>query len=177
MREYRPPTRFSRAAADATLAMAALATGRASPAQAAAAVRADLLDTYQGRLRLALEQFAPAARSGFDARAAQAAALARGYWEILADAFAAERGAGARARATAAFDRLTASAGGGGAGAGAQVVAVTARLEGFRAVPLPAEGPCAGRGSCAGSSSWSPWSTGGGCATAGWPSTSRSRRR
>ena len=139
VREYRPPTRLSRAGADATLAVAALATGRASPAQAAAAVRADLLDTYQGRLRLALEQFAPAARSGFDARAAQAAALARGYWEILADAFAAERGAGARARATAAFDRLTASAGGGGAGAGAQVAAVTARLEGFRAVPLPAE--------------------------------------
>ncbi|MGH3013148.1 MAG: hypothetical protein ACRDMY_15105, partial [Gaiellaceae bacterium] len=50
VREFRKPTRFTRPAADATLALQALEEGRLAAAAAAAAVRADLLDTYQARL-------------------------------------------------------------------------------------------------------------------------------
>ena len=55
VREFRPPTRFSRASADATLALDRLSERRLGPAAAAAAVRTDLLDTYDGRLRAALD--------------------------------------------------------------------------------------------------------------------------
>ncbi len=54
VREFRPPTRFTRAAADATLALDRLASGGVSARDAAAAVRTDLLDTYDGRLRASL---------------------------------------------------------------------------------------------------------------------------
>ena len=55
VREFRQPTRFSRPGADATLAVESLADGRRTTEQALAAVRADYLDTYQARLRSALE--------------------------------------------------------------------------------------------------------------------------
>ena len=52
VREFRPPTRFSRAAADATLALERLGRGTATPGVAATAVRRDLLDTYDGQAPL-----------------------------------------------------------------------------------------------------------------------------
>src|SRR5262245_58571946 len=55
VREFRKPTRFTRPGADATLALQALEGGRMGPKPAAAAVRADLLDTYQARLLSALD--------------------------------------------------------------------------------------------------------------------------
>ena len=51
VREFRPPTRFSRASDDATLALDRLTAGDVSPRAAAAAIRHDLLDTYDSRLR------------------------------------------------------------------------------------------------------------------------------
>ena len=54
VREFRPPTRFSRAADDATVALDGLADGSVAPRSAASAVRRDLLDTYDARLRTSL---------------------------------------------------------------------------------------------------------------------------
>ena len=84
VREFRTPTRFTRPGADATLALQC-ARGRPASAAgaAAAAVRADLLDTYQARLRAALEDVAAAGEPGLRRAAAPgAAALARGYFAI-----------------------------------------------------------------------------------------------
>ena len=77
VREYRPPTRFTRAPADATVALDSLASGRMSAPTAAGEVRADLLDTYDALLRDALVRVGDAADRGFAVRTAQGAALAR----------------------------------------------------------------------------------------------------
>ena len=92
VREFRPPTRFSRAAADATVALDELAAGAIRPAKAAATVRRDLLDTYDSRLRTALAGLQDADEQGFAATRAEMGALALGYWQIVAPAYrAAER--------------------------------------------------------------------------------------
>ena len=56
VREFRAPTRFTRAGTDATVALAGLARGDVTPAAAARAVRADLLDTYDARLHATLAE-------------------------------------------------------------------------------------------------------------------------
>jgi high-affinity iron transporter len=136
VREFRPPTRFSRAAADATLALDALADKATTPAKAAAAVRTDLLDTYDARLRAALASVRDADRSGLTATRAEAAALAQGYWRLVGPAFRSQRGAAAAARAERAFATLAAAP-------ERRTAATLARadraLEGFRAAPLAPE--------------------------------------
>ncbi|MEZ5101075.1 MAG: FTR1 family protein [Thermoleophilia bacterium] len=137
LREFRPPTRFSRAGADATLALDALADGRIAPPVAAAAVRTDLLDTYQARLRTALDDLAAAVGRGFWARAAGDAALARGYAGLLATAHAEQRGAQAQEALAAAFDDLLAATRAQDATAAAAAAGrIDQALEGFRAAPL-----------------------------------------
>lgn len=138
VREFRPPTRFTRAAADATLALERLSAGAVSARDAAAAVRADLHDTYDARLRASLAAVREARLSGFDVRAAEAAGAARGYWAILRPAYARARGAGASARADDAMDALTARAVAGEA-VGGQLRELAGLLEGFRAAPLSEE--------------------------------------
>ena len=141
VREFRPPTRFSRPGAEGTRALLALKAGRLMRAQAVAAVRADLLDTYQGRLREALETLDGAAAQGFASRAAGEATLARGYFTVLAPSYRAQRGEAAAESATAAFDRLVAAVRMGDQTAiAAATKASAAMLAGFRAAPLaPAE--------------------------------------
>jgi high-affinity iron transporter len=138
VREFRPPTRFSRAAADATLALDALEEGTLAPAEAAAAVRADLLDTYEGRLRAALVGARDAARLGFAATRAEMGALVAGYWRIVAPAYSALRGVAAARAAERAFGRLAAATA-AGAPLGPPLAAVERALEGFRAAPLSAD--------------------------------------
>ena len=92
VREFRPPTRFSRAAEDATLALEALATGTRTPREAAATIRTDLLDTYDSRLRSSLSAVAEASLAGLVEQRAEAGALAQGYWRILRPSFVAQRG-------------------------------------------------------------------------------------
>jgi high-affinity iron transporter len=139
VREFRPPTRFSRPGADATLALDALAAGALSPAKAAAAVRTDLLDTTDGRTRSALDSISEAQALGFAVRRAEAGALALGYWDILAPAYRAQRGAAAERRAAKALASLAAATSSGRGVSGALATAERA-LEGFRAAPLaPAE--------------------------------------
>jgi high-affinity iron transporter len=140
VREYRKPTRFSRPGADATLAVSALARGRMNPRQAVAVARADLLDTYQSRLRAALEAVDDAGSRGFDVRRSGSAAMAEGYFAIIAGSYARQRGRPAQLAATRAFARLsTAAAAGRDGGVRSARAEVDRRLEGFRAAPLSKE--------------------------------------
>src|SRR4029453_2394020 len=84
-REFRPPTRFTRAAADATLALDGLAKGSLNRPAAAAVGGPDLLATYGGRLR-------------------------PGYWSILGPAYRAQRGERAWRAATRQLGTLAAAA-------------------------------------------------------------------
>ena len=134
VREFRPPTRFSRASVDATLAVERLRAGELAPAAAAKAVRIDLLDTYDGRLRSTLDAVRTANASGFDVRRAATAAAAVGYWRIVRPTFVAQRGARPARAADAAFARLVADAAEGREPT--TLGRVERALEGFRAAPL-----------------------------------------
>jgi high-affinity iron transporter len=138
VREFRPPTRFSRAAADGTLALDNLAQGSISPATAATAVRTDLLDTYDGRFRAALASLGEAQQLGFAATRAEAGALVLGYWSLLGPAYRAQRRTPAWRSATAAIERLDAAAR-SGQNVGAALQQADQKLEGFRAAPLSEE--------------------------------------
>jgi high-affinity iron transporter len=138
VREFRPPTRFTRAAADGTLALERLARGTMTPAVAATTVRRDLLDTYDGRIRSTLAALAEADGLGFDASRAEAGALVLGYWGILGPSYRAQRGERdwrATTEAVAALAVATRT----GKGVGAALQRAESRLEGFRAAPLSAE--------------------------------------
>jgi high-affinity iron transporter len=140
VREFRKPTRFSRPGADATLAVARLEAGEFAPAAALAAVQADLLDTYQARLRAALETADEAVDRGFRSRAASEATLAAAYAGILGDAFRKQRGEEQAAALEAALDRLRAAVRAGDGEEYADVRAtIDGALTGFRAAPLSAE--------------------------------------
>jgi high-affinity iron transporter len=84
VREFRQATRFTRPGVDATQALDRLATGEIGPGEAATAVRKDLLDAYQARLASYLDEAAQARRRGFAASLAENAAIAAGYWRVLA---------------------------------------------------------------------------------------------
>ena len=141
VREFRAPTRFTRAGTDATLAVSALARGKARPQAAASSIRADLLDTYEAKLRTALDDAAGASRRDFSARLAEGAALARGYAAIVEPSYRSQRGDAAAAELARALDGLEqAAALRTTASVEAAVDDVERLLEGFRAAPLdPAE--------------------------------------
>ena len=140
VREFRTPTRFTRPGADGTLALQALEQGRMAAAAAAAAVRADLFDTYQARLRVALEDVAGAAEQDFAVRLAGAASLARGYFAILEDAYAKQRSAAEGDAATGLFEELVAAAQAQDPAALESALGhIDDALEGFRAAPLSEE--------------------------------------
>ncbi len=140
VREFRKPTRFSRPGADGTLALAALAKGEITAQAALAAVRADLLDTYQARLRAALETADDNVGRGFGTRAAAEAALAAGYAAILLDAYGSQRGEEAAGSLSATFAQLAEAALSGDASAYAAArETVDEQLAGFRAAPLSPE--------------------------------------
>lgn len=135
LREFRHATRFSRPGADATRALDGLAAGTTSADDALAAVRVDLLDTYQARLADALADLSAADQRGFATRRAELAALAEGYFAILAPAYAGQRGEDARAAAVGAFAALSAAAV-NGAPVDGSLAHVDGVLAGFRAAPL-----------------------------------------
>ncbi len=138
VREFRPPTRFSRAAADGTLALDDLAQGSVSPETAATAVRTDLLDTYDGRFRAALASVGEAQQLGFAATRAEAGALVLGYWSVLGPVYREQRGALAWRSMTRTIERLDVAARSGRKVNGALAHAER-KLEGFRAAPLSDE--------------------------------------
>ena len=135
VREFRPPTRFSRAADDATVALDGLAAGSVSPREAAAAVRGDLLDTYDAQLRTSLVELRQADELGYDASRAELGALALGYWTILSSVHRAQHGARATARLTGAFETVAAAAALGRL-PDATLDGIERSLAGFRAAPL-----------------------------------------
>jgi high-affinity iron transporter len=138
IREFRPPTRFSRAAEDATVALDRLAAGELAPAAAAKAVRRDLLDTYDYRLRATLSGLREADELGYSTSRAEMGALALGYWSMLARTYAAQHDRAAARSLTAAFEAI-ATASGTGRLAAAPLARVERALDGFRAAPLVGE--------------------------------------
>ena len=135
VREFRHATRFSRPAADATLAVASFARKELSAQEAMLAVRAELLDTYQARLNESLHDLLQVDAQGFAMRRAEEAALAEGYFALLAPAFAEQRGASAAEVAQTAFASLRQAALEGKPIA-APLTTIEQMLGGFRAAPL-----------------------------------------
>ncbi len=138
VREFRPPTRFSRAAADATVALDELAAGDATPRAAAASVRRDLLDTYDARLRSALSGLREADELGYGTTRAEMGALALGYWPLLASVYRAQHGAEAASTLTRSLERIAEASARGSVPKGA-LARVESALAGFRAAPLSDE--------------------------------------
>ncbi|GIV99737.1 FTR1 family protein [Roseiflexus sp.] len=139
VREFRHATRFSRPNADAARAVYDAATQTIPIADAIPAVQSDLLDTYQARLNEALQTLIAADQQDFAIRRAEAAALAEGYFTLLAPAYAEQRGDAAANTAYAAFERLRQAAL-AGVNLTIPLEAVQQTLRGFRAAPLsPAE--------------------------------------
>lgn len=135
LREFRPPTRFSRPSADATRAIERFAAGETDASAARLGLSADLLDTYQERLRLSLQELQAAEEKGFAARRAEHASLAAGYFAILAPAYAEQRGPNALRQAEQALAALRTAAL-AGRPASAELSSIEDALHGFRAAPL-----------------------------------------
>lgn len=139
VREYRTATRFSRPNADATLAIQNLAAETITAEDALQFLRADLFDTYQARLNEALRDLESADQNNFSVRRAELAGLASGYFQILAPAYEAQRGAASLDEVQRIFLKLQADS---VSEASIQPVleSLHTALEGFRAAPLsPAE--------------------------------------
>jgi high-affinity iron transporter len=137
LRDFRTATRFTRPGADGTLAIEGLAQGRTDARAAHTAVAKDLLDGYQARMRELLEDANAAAGRGFATRQAEAAAQAAGYWRILRERYAEDRGEAAAARMTTAVGALArAAAEGDQATWKARFGDVTRALDSFTAAPF-----------------------------------------
>jgi high-affinity iron transporter len=110
IRDFRSTTRFSRPGASGTAALGDLADHEVSRAEAAAQVRKDLLDAYQFRIGTNLDEAEQAAERGFDSRLAETAAIAAGYWRIIAPEHRAQLGAKSTEPLDEAFSGLAAAA-------------------------------------------------------------------
>lgn len=140
LREFRPSTRLTRPSAQATVALESLAHGRIAAGAAADTVRADLYDTYQALLAHELAAAVEADDRGAPQARSEAAALAAGYWRLLAPTYEAQRGAAARAEVDAGFTALLQAAPQPvPAGFSAQAELLLTAVRGFRAVPLSTE--------------------------------------
>jgi high-affinity iron transporter len=135
VREFRPPTRFSRAAADATVALDDLRDDSITPRAATGIVRRDLLDTYDARLRTTLSELREADALSYGTTRAELGALALGYWRILAPVYRTQSNAQSTRALTVDFERIASSSATGRAPT-ATMDRVEAALAGFRAAPL-----------------------------------------
>jgi high-affinity iron transporter len=112
IRDFRQATRFTRPGVDATAALQGLAAHDLSPAEAAIGVKKDLLDAYQTRLLDYLDEADQARQRSYGPALAENAALAAGYWPILAGEYERQRSAAERRdvdRTFAALARSTAA--------------------------------------------------------------------
>jgi len=140
LREFRTATRFSRPNVGATVSVENLIEGNSSTEEALLSVRADVLDTYQARLTESLHNLATADANGFDARRAELAALAEGYFFILSPAYLEQRGSASLLNTQAAFHDLQMSALDHPQQLHEKLAVVENALDNFRAAPLsPAE--------------------------------------
>ncbi|HEU0018710.1 MAG TPA: hypothetical protein VFQ14_00325, partial [Thermoleophilaceae bacterium] len=140
VRDFRQSTRFTRPGVDATAALIGLQEDDVAPADAALQVRKDLLDAYQSRLATNLDAAAEAGERGFAPRFAETAALAAGYWAILAPEYREQRGAAETAATGRDFATLSRAA---AAGDLARFEAARERVKrdfgGFTAAPFTPE--------------------------------------
>jgi high-affinity iron transporter len=137
LREFRPTTKFSRPNADATLAVRSLSAGEITPEAAVQAIRADLLDTYQGELALELDALLESTDAGFVELQAETAGLIAGYWSILSPSYAEQAGPEAGAEADAGVARIQTALRSGEPPAVAEAVQAFSDIErSFRAAPL-----------------------------------------
>ena len=134
LREYRTATRFTRPGAEATLALDQLQRGKLTPKAAEQAVKKDLLDAYQARLRDLLQDARDGIEQDLPARRAEATAQAAGYFAILAPRYAEDRGAAAEKQASATFDALPEAT-----DLAPALDAADKALEGFTAAPFTPE--------------------------------------
>jgi high-affinity iron transporter len=140
IRDFRKATRFTRPGVDATAGLDALSAGEMTPSEAVTAVKKDLLDAYQARLLEYLDEAKQAQQRDFDAALAENAALAAGYWPVLANEYERQRGRAERRRAAETFASLARDATAANAGAfrRARTQALEA-LDGFTAAPFTPE--------------------------------------
>jgi high-affinity iron transporter len=137
IRDFRQATRFTRPGVDATAALDVLAAGEIEPGEAALGVKKDLLDAYQARLLTYLDEAQQAGERGFDAALAENAALAAGYWPILAAEYERQRGQAAAARLDRTFAGLErAAAAGDRRTFEATRERALSQLDGFTAAPF-----------------------------------------
>ena len=137
VREYRPPTRFSRASANATLALVNLSAGQIEKEAAFAQVRADLLDTYQSNLSTSLATIREGLDLGIEFRSSAATGEVYGYWQIIGQEYAAQFGEEAHEDASLLFDELLAAVEVGRETAILKSVsAIEELVSSFRAAPL-----------------------------------------
>jgi high-affinity iron transporter len=110
IRDFRQATRFTRPGVDATAALDAFEAGEGTPQDVVTGIRKDLLDAYQARLVNYVSEATEAQERGFDAARAENAALAAGYWSIIADEYEEQRNPAARAKADSEFAAMAAAA-------------------------------------------------------------------
>lgn len=140
LRDFRTATRFTRPGTDATDALTELKAKKITPAAADLAIRKDLLDTYQARLRELEADASVALEKGFRAKAVEAAAQADGYWRILRYRYREDLGPKRLTEADAAFVGWTdAVASGDLKAAEAERAAIDKALDGFVAAPFTAK--------------------------------------
>ena len=140
VRDFRPTTRYSRPAVEATDALNSLAEGDMTPEEAATLVDKDLLDTYQARVRIGLEAAATAGKNGYAPRFAEQVALTHGYWQIIRHRYMEDRGKAELAATDRDFDEVLAAGTAGNLPAFTKASKqITADLEGFVAAPLTIE--------------------------------------
>lgn len=137
LREFRRATKFSRPNADATRAVQEFAQNKSTNADTLAAVRADVLDTYQARLKVALDEALATEQKSYGARRAENASLAAGYFEILKPAFTEQRGAEQTAALEQEFTALR-DAARQNTSIAATLNILQPPLQAFRAAPLTA---------------------------------------
>ena len=137
VREYRPPTRFSRASASASLALVNLSAGEIESETALHQVRADLLDTYQSNLSSGLATIREGLDLGIEFRSSAAAGAVYGYWQIVGQEYANQFGAEAHGEASLLFEQLLEAVETGQETAVLQSVsAIEELVSSFRAAPL-----------------------------------------
>jgi high-affinity iron transporter len=140
IRDFRQATRFTRPGVDATDALKALEAGEIPPGEAVIGVRKDLLDAYQARLVTFVEEASEADQHGFPAGFAENAAIAAGYWGIIASEFQEQRSPTERKRADSDFAAMAAAAERGDSKAFiAARDGALADIDGFTAAPFTPE--------------------------------------
>jgi high-affinity iron transporter len=113
---------------------------KAAADQAATGVKKDLLDAYQARLLTHLDEAEQARQRDFALALAENAAVAAGYWPILAREYEQQRGGAARRAADRDFAALDRAAAGANGSAFLRARdRITRALDGFTAAPFTFE--------------------------------------